>query len=120
MFTETLCHKDAVRNNGWRAQCEYKSPKDHEEPLLNEGAKKEGHCWSTMCRNRGASVSSQFLAQGNKPYLANLTKKCPNKEWWQKMLICTCAYVRKADISNNETDTTEHRHTQVLVWCQHT
>lgn len=44
MLRETLGPKDAVMNNGWKAQCKYKSPKDHEAPLLNEGAKKEGHC----------------------------------------------------------------------------
>lgn len=27
------------------------------------------------------------------------------------------AWVWKADTSNNETDTTECRHTQVLMWC---
>lgn len=88
MLRETLGPKDAVMNNGWKAQCKYKGPKDHDAPLLNEGAKKEGHCWNTMCRRNTGCLFTVFGIRQQAIFTQILlTKNCPNEEWWKKTLL---------------------------------
>lgn len=74
-----------MRNNGWRAHCNYKSPKDHEEPLLNEGPRKRdvaetqcvevrGNRFFTIFGTRRQTVFTQIL-QRNVP-MENDERKC--------------------------------------------
>ena len=79
-----------------------KSLKDYESSLLNEGAGKEGHCWSTTYRNTGATGSSQqFLAQWGHSYSPKSVKErdAPIQNHQRKWQL---AWVWKADTPNNQ------------------